>query len=299
MSREEIRRLQILAGILKEGRDFSLDELESTNHFEQRVGERGDILDITNLNNIPLKDYNVKEVKEKLKANIATELKRRVKDLLSKDFANSQVLNLGVKLLKPVLVVDTKKYPLRLFAISTKEVKNKDGSKDIIKVNTHGIMYFVTISDDKATTILLLDKEDDNELYFQIRQHIEKKSGKHQLVFRKDTQIIEYQNYIYKIDIDELMGNKKEKEVATIDPDTLPYKIKTDYRKDAKFEHEKYGEGVIVATSAGSRGTGDSRGIVDWIDVQYPKPFLKGGKLEDVRRFEKIYTLASPLIIKK
>ena len=117
----------------------------------------------------------------------------------------------------------------------------------------------------------------------------------------KEFKVLSPPSHVYEIDLDELMGKEKEKKGPTlIDPSTLPYKLRTDYRVGAnsKFEHKDYGTGVIVATSAGSGGKGDSRGIVDWIDVKYPKEFLKGGKFTDIRRFEKIYTLASPLLSK-
>jgi hypothetical protein len=271
-----------------------LTELFNTDHFELRTNERGNVLDILNLEKIPLKDYKSTDVKEKLKQNISAELKNRAEKILGKDIPSSVPYDVGVKLLKPVLVVDGEKYPLMLFARSTKEIKDKEGNvKEVIEVDNKGTLYFATVADNKATTLLLLDKEDDNELYFQIKKHIERK-GKD-----KEAKILTPSNYVYEIDLDELMGKEKEKQgPKLIDPATLPYNVRTDYRVDANFDHEKYGTGKIVATSAGSGGKGDSRGKLDWIDVKYPKPYLKGGKLTDIRRFEDIYTLASPLLAK-
>lgn len=272
----------------------ALLELLDSDHFQLRVNERGNILDILNLKDIPLKDYNPSEVKEKLKLDISSELKSRAETLLSKDIPSSNTYDVGIKVLKPILNVDGKKYPLNLFAISTKEIKDKDGNvTGVREIENKGTLYFATVVDNKITTLLLLSKEDDNDLYFQIKNHIEQKTGE-----KKEAKILTPPSYIYEIDLDELMGTKKDQGPIVIDQSTLPYKVRTDYRVGANFDHEKHGTGKIVATSAGSGGKGDARGSIDWIDVKYPKPFLKGGKLTDIRRFDNIITLASPLLAK-
>lgn len=274
----------------------SLTELFNTDHFQLRVKERGNVLDILNLNKIPLKDYKLPEVKEKLKDNISRELKERADRILSKDIPSSTTFDIGIKVLKPVLVVDGEKYPLTLFAISTKEIKDKEGNViEIREVENKGILYFVTVSNNRATTLLLLEKEDDNDLYFHIKQHKEKKQNERE----KEAKILTPANFVYEIDLDELMGKEKEKQTSVlIDPASLPYKVRTDYRTGANFDHKTYGTGTIVATSAGSGGKGDSKGKVDWIDVKYPKPFVKGGKLTNIRRFDNILTSISSLLVK-
>ena len=282
--------LERYPNFLEEG--ISLQELSDTYHFQKRVTQRGNVLDILNLKEIPLKDFNLDEVKEKLKANISEELKTRILRILSKDVPLSNLYGVGIKVLKPVLVVDGKKYPLKLFAISTKEIKDKEGNiVDEKEVDNRGTLYFITIIDNKATTLLLLDKEDDSDLYFQIKKHLATKK------IDRDAEVLSPPTYIYEINLDTLMGVKAQGPTL-IDPSTLPYKVRTDYRVGANFDHIIFGTGKIVATSAGSGGKGDSAGKVDWVDVKFPKPHLKGGKFTDIRRFDKVYTLVSPILMK-
>jgi hypothetical protein len=277
--------------LIEELTNYLTELFDPKGHFKQRVSERGNVLDILNLNEIPLKDYNIAEVKEKLKVNISNEIKERATKILEKEsIASSFTYEVGIKVLKPVLVVDGKEYSLKLFAKSTKVTK--DG--DVIEKDNIGTLYFATVYDNNVSTLLLLNKEDDNELYFQIKKHVERKPGKED----KEAKILTPPNYIYRIDLDELMGNKEEQGPKLIDPSTLPYKVRTDYRAGAKFNHTQYGTGTVVNTSNGTGGKGDSRGKLDWIDVKYPKPFVKGGVATDIRRFNDIITLASPLLAK-
>jgi hypothetical protein len=278
-------------------RETLLQELsDRKGHFQRRTNERGNVLDILNLNDIPLKDYKFTEVKEKLKVNISNELKDRAKNILEKEEIPSSITyDIGIKILKPILMVDGKEYPLKLYAISTKDIKNEKGEvAGTREVDNIGILYFAIVSDDEAKTLLLVDKENDNELYAQIKKHIDTKKGG-----TKEAKILTSSNYIYKIDLDELMGKEKEKQgIDLIDPATLEYTPRTDYRKGANFIHKKYGTGKIINTSSGSGGEGDSRGKLDWIEVDFGKPVLKGGKLIPYRRIENILTLVSPLIKK-
>jgi hypothetical protein len=135
-------------------------------------------------------------------------------------------------------------------------------------------------------------KEDNNDLYFQIKDHADNNN------LSKESKIIAPSDFVYEIDLDELMGNKVDQEVTLIDPTTLDYTLRTDYRKGANFTHKKYGTGKIINTSAGSGGEGDSRGKLDWIEVDFGKPVLKGGKLTPYRRVEDILTLVSPQLKK-
>jgi hypothetical protein len=268
-------------------------ELSGTDHFLDRIRERGNVLDILNLNEIPLKDYKPSEVKEKLKTNISEEISKRAKNLLNKDIASSDSHNIGIKLLKPVLKIDRQRYPLVLFAMSTKEIKDKEGN--IIgtrEVENKGTLYFAIIYGNKVRTLLLLNKEDNNDLYFQIKDHADNNN------LSKESKIIAPSDFVYEIDLDELMGNKVDQEVTLIDPTTLDYTLRTDYRKGANFTHKKHGTGKIINTSSGSGGEGDSRGELDWVEVDFGKPILKGGKLIPYRRIEGILTLVSPKLKK-
>jgi hypothetical protein len=286
-------KINILNEILEEYKFtdiLKLDEgLYNTDHFKKRLDQRGNILDIVNLNKIPLGEYDINNVKDKLKNNISSKLKNQADKLLTKDIPlYSKGIN-GVRMLKPILVVNNKKYPLQLFAISTKVTK----SGDIVDINNIGGLYFCIIKNNTLITLLLLDQEDDSDLYYQIKHHSDLKKDDN-----ITPNIYNLSEYIYEIDLDELMGNSKEvkPDYDLIDPSSLPYKLRTDYRKDANFEHENFGTGKIINTSAGIGGKGDSRGKIDWVDVKYPKPFLKGGKFTDIRRFENIYTLVSPIL---
>jgi hypothetical protein len=73
--------------------------------------------------------------------------------------------------------------------------------------------------------------------YFQIKKHAEGKPGRED----KEAKILTPPNYIYRIDLDELMGNKvNQQELTLIDPVTLPYELRTDYRTEEKFKHKKF-----------------------------------------------------------
>jgi hypothetical protein len=276
---------------IEENNSF-ISELANTDHFQLRLGERGNVLDILNLKEIPLKDYNSSEVKEKLKSNISEELKARATNILSKDIPTSNTYDIGIKILKPVLVVDNKKYPLKLFAISTKEIKDKEGNVvETVEVENKGTLYFATVADNKATTLMLLDKEDDNELYFQIKDHASKKKGE-----GREAKILAPPNYIYEIDLDELMGNKIDQGPTLVDPDTLDYELKAAYKPKSKFVSKSKGEGTIIAASVSGQRSGepDGNGVVDWVEVEYKfdKPKLKSGKLvySDIVKYNPVFT---------
>jgi len=280
--------------ILELEEDLTL-ELYNTDHFQLRTTERGNVLDIVNMDSLPLKDYKSSQVKEKLMANISAEVKKRAENILGKDVPSSITYNVGIKVLKPVLVVDEEEYPIRLFAIYTKQTRDKDGNvTGTIEAENRGTLYMAVATDNTVVTLLLLDKEDDNELYFQIKNHAEKKNQD------KEAKILTPSNYIYRIDLDELMTGvgKTIQGPDLIDPATLDYTLRTDYRKGANFTHKKFGTGKIINTSSGSGGEGDSRGKLDWIEVDFGKPVLKGGKLMPYRRIEDILTLVSPLLKK-
>ena len=51
-----------------------------------------------------------------------------------------------------------------------------------------------------------------------------------------------------------------------------------------------YHPSTIATTSNGSSGKGDTNGRLDWVDVDFKKPFLKGGVLTTIRRIAPVYT---------
>ena len=85
------------------------------------------------------------------------------------------------------------------------------------------------------------------------------------------------------------MGVEKSKE-EKIKEEDLPYKVRTDYRTGANFEHKVYGTGKIVTTSSGNRGIADSRGMLDWVEVDFGKPYISGGKMLKTRKIPNIYS---------
>ena len=274
--------------LIEELTNYLIELFDPKGHFKQRVNERGNVLDILNLNEIPLKDYNTAEVKEKLKSNISNEIKERAVKILEKEsIASSLTYEVGIKVLKPVLIVDGKEYSLKLFAKSTKVTK--DG--DVIEKDNIGTLYFATVYNNKVSTLLLLNKEDDNELYLQIKKHAERIPGKE----NKEAKILTPPNYIYRIDLDELMGKEKSGPKLT-DPTSLDYIPKAAYKPKSKFTSKSRGEGTIVAASVSGQRAGepDGNGIVDWIDVEFKfdKPKLKSGKLidSDIVRFNTVLT---------
>jgi hypothetical protein len=81
-----------------------------------------------------------------------------------------------------------------------------------------------------------------------------------------------------------------------IDPESLPYRIKASYRVGSDFTHKDYGTGkVVAAASAGTRsGEPDSRGVVEWVEVDFGRPYVASGQLKKTRTIKNIYTSLSP-----
>jgi hypothetical protein len=262
-----------------------LKELSSSDHYILRKTERGKILDITNLKEIPLKDYKFSVVKEKLISIIETELKSRLSLIESKDIPNSKMYDIAYKVIKPVVIVDGKAYNIKMYAQYTKELKDKNGNVIGIELkDNYGIFYFAVIKDNNLVTLLLEDKEDKQDIIKKSEENSERKGEK------GVTEVLTLEDFEYKIDLDELFGNK-EKIDTKISEDTLDYKVRTDYRVGANFEHKQYGVGRIISADKG--GKAGSNGKIDWIEVKYPKPFaVKSGKPVDTRRFVNILTAA-------
>jgi len=125
---------------------------------------------------------------------------------------------------------------------------------------------------------------DDSEIEEKTINHLKQKNKP-----IKPIKILTLADYEYIIPLD-----KPVLQNITFTPNELPYKIKTIYRPGTNFTHNKFGTGTITAAS--SYGNPDSRGMVDWIEVKYDRPYLVGGQLKDTRRFEKLYTSISPSI---
>ena len=253
---------------------LNLNELNITDHWAERVKERGNILDIENLP----KDYPLN--KDKIIQLIEDELANKANRLENlKDFPLSLTHQIGYKLLQPVINYNGKNIILNLKV----KYKTKDGEKTGI-----GNSYLAIIDNNSLITFILLSNDDSLTIEKAMAEHMERKKKK-----SKPIKILNPTNYQF------IIPTSKESEIDSITQDKLPYKARTDYRVGANFEHEKYGTGKIVATSAGSGGKGDSRGYLDWVDVDFGKTYVSGGIAKTIRRIPNIYTLVSTLIQKE
>ncbi len=248
---------------------INLNELETVPHWDGRVKERGNILDILNFP----KDYPLS--KQEVIQQIEDELIKRTTRLENlKELPTSIPYQIGYKLFKPLLNYNGRNIPLNLKVEYTTKGEKKIGI---------GTSFVALIENNTLITLLLLSEDDTPSIELSMENHRKREKKK-----PKPVKVVTPGNY-------EFLISPPQQDVDTkLDPTTLPYKLRTDYRKGADFEHKQYGRGTIVNTSAGSGGKGDSRGRVDWIEVKYDRPYLSGGQLKNTRRFEKIYTSISP-----
>jgi hypothetical protein len=260
---------------------IDLNELESREHFSLRTQQRGTATDIVNLTQKMVGDKDINEIKQQLIEKIETEFKKRLSSLknlktLPISFTNTVVY----KIIKPILVSQGTKYNLTLQTQSTV------GDTDVITNKYSGTFYYVIIDDDVLFTIKLGDQETDNDLIEKTQSHNRQKNRP-----VKPVKILTFTDFEYLIPLDE-----PNKEKILTNPNTLPYKLKTSYRPGTNFTHDDYGTGTIIAAaSAGTRsGEPDSRGIVDWIEVDFGRPYVTGGQLKKTRTIKNIYTLISP-----
>ncbi len=267
---------------------ISLQELIKDKHYLDRKKERGeDILSITNLNQKMLGDkYTVKEIIPILIDKIKAELQKRLSYFEKmNNFSASFKEIIGYKILKPILKINDNEYELSL---KTQYSKGKDKQGKPIMKDNIGTTYILTISNDKLLTLLLYPTMGDSSIEDSLESH-EKRKEKF-----KGVRLLTLGDFEYIIDLDEPVKKPDEK----INLDDLDYKVKASYRKGSTFTHNKYGVGKVVdAASAGTRaGEPGSRGIVDWVEVDFKKPYLASGKLKKTRIIKSVYTTLSPLI---
>jgi 6-pyruvoyl-tetrahydropterin synthase len=254
-----------------------LEELKLTKHYIDRKFERRNILDIPNLTQQMVGDRNVQETKENIINQIEGELLKRLASLENiKTLPASFKEVIVYKILKPILLSNGERYNLLFTTESTKN--------DIIKPYTDGY-YYALIGDDNLIT-LMGGKGNDSEIEDRSIEYL-KKTNKS----IKPIKILTLSDFEYVIPLDE-----PNKEKTLIDPNTLPYRLKTSYRPGTNFTHNDYGTGtVIAAASAGTRsGEPDSRGIVDWVEVDFGRPYVAGGQLKKTRTIKNVYTSISP-----
>jgi hypothetical protein len=257
-----------------------LEELDYNQHWKERIEERSNILDIVNLTSDITGEYPVKEVKTNLIKAIQDELIARCTRLESiKDIPASADNTIAYKIIKPILIAQGKVYELKMFTQSTKE--------DIVKDN-YGTYYFAPIRKNFIHT-LILSSDDDDAIEKQSSNHLARITGK-----PLPAKVFTPTNFEFPINLDVLMGNTPDETILSAED--LPYTVRTDYRKGASFTHNKYGTGTIVTTSNGNSGKGDLSGKLEWVEVDFGKPYVSGGELKKTRIINNIYTTASPLV---
>jgi hypothetical protein len=244
-------------------------ELGLTDHYKDRKTDR-----ITNIKKVvvpkeALGEFTLGQIQKPLIKAIQNITFTKLKALESQDIPLSQGYNVAYKFLTPVLESNNKQYPITI--VSDAGV---------------GKFYYVIIYQNSLITVILSSSDD---LYKDATKHLERKS------LDIPVEVLEPEGATYPINLDELMGVKKAKE-EKIKEEDLSYKVRTDYRIGANFEHKTYGTGKVVATSSGNRGTADSRGMLDWVEVDFGKPYVSKGELKKTRIINNIYTTASPLV---
>jgi hypothetical protein len=263
---------------------IDLNELITTDHYNDRKKERGNILDIVNLNQQILGDkFSVNEIKPKIIKDLELELKNRLSKL--EDFSQIPASYSRVvvyKVMKPAISVNGKKFILDLKVDYT--------TRDVIKTNT-GNLYTTIVINDKLVTLLLSEPESNSDIEKQIQDHLVREK-----LPIKPIVILSFDNLEYIIPLDK----PTEKAPELIDIKTLPYKVRASYKVGSDFTHNNYGTGkIITAAAAGSRsGEPDSRGIVDWVEVDFGKPYVLGGEFKKTRIINNIYTTLSPSLSK-
>lgn len=253
-----------------------LKELKSTDHYLERKNQRSNISKIS----IPKEaygEYNVEETNTKLIDILKTELNTRLSRIEESDINASLKYNIGYKIFEPVIVTNNKEYPITMYVSYTES--------DLERTNS-GRLYFGIVRDNSFITLILSNETDDIDLEKEIDNHFKRKDPKSGT--SKESKILSTFDYVYRINLDELYGKTTTKEIPT--EDSVDYTVRTDYRKGANFNHNKWNDGIIVNTSNGVGGKGDANGKLDWVDVDFGTMFVKGGVPTSIRRISPVYT---------
>jgi hypothetical protein len=247
----------------------SLKEAKLTDHYQERKAERGTIVDIE----LPEALYggrSVEEVKAKLIPILQAKLDQRLAHVEAMDLGMSNNINLGLVVFTPVIANNDKLAPIKMIS------ENGSGH------------YYLVIAANNALLTMYPGSKKIADLEKDVEEHIKRERPDDVRPAKADT----LSGFIYKIDIDgnEVKDVEKKPEVKKASEDSLEYKVRTDYRVGATFDHKQFGPGKVVAAASG--GKAGTNGVVDWIEVKYQQPFLKGGKLQDTRRFDNVLTAA-------
>ena len=156
--------------------------------------------------------------------------------------------------------------------------------------NGEGTTYILSIADEALVTLLLYPTMTNSDLQDKLEEAEIKKKSKD---MKEKVKLLTLTNFEYIISLDEPPPTPD-----LIDANSLDYKIKAAYRKKTPFTHNKYGTGkVINAASGGTRaGEPDSRGMVEWVEVDFNQPYYVSGEFKKYRIIKNVYTTLSPLI---
>lgn len=239
-----------------------LKELISTDHYIERKIDRVINIKQINVSKEALGDFTLSQIQKPLIKEIQNIILNKLKNLELKDFPLSQAYYIGYKFFTPVLENNNKQYPIT--------ITTDKGT---------GTYYYIIIYDEKLITVVVSDSDNFEQ---DIPKHLKRK--KIDVPVKTITSI----DAIYPINLNKLMGIKAPKPEKVAEKD-LPYKVRTDYRIGANFEHKIYGTGKIVATSSGTGGKADQRGMLAWVEVDFGKPYLSGGKVLKTRKIYNVY----------
>jgi hypothetical protein len=240
-----------------------LKELILSPHYKDRKKERVDSITNIYVPKEALGNFTLNQVKEPLIKYIQEILNKKLVSLESLNMPLSETYRIGYKFFIPVIETLDKKYPITLTTLA--------GT---------GTYYYIIVKNNELVTLIISDAEDFEK---EVRDHSKRNYGD------EPVKILNIPGAIYPIDLNKVMGVEGPRREKS-SPENEPYTVRTDYRKGADFEHEKYGKGKIVNTSNGAAGKGDANGKLDWVEVDFGKEFLSGGKLQTVRRIPNIYT---------
>ena len=279
----EAGRLQKLAGVLKEGvaqETSNIEEVNQTDHYKERKEDRSQIVDIQ-VSPEALVPYTRERIIPNLKDLIQKRLLMRLRDSEASTEKQAGSIVRALPILTPYLQNSGTIYPIYLVT------KTRDKDKE----NVGNTFVLVKIGDNLVTLMVV---PRDADLMVQTKKHLEKKVAEG----KTDPKVLTYTidvgrtlNSDYIIDIKQAADDVQfGLEKATVSQEELPYKVRTDYRKDAMLNHDTYGNGKIVNTSAGKMGDPGISGKLEWVDVDFGKPFLKAGKLTSIRRINNVYT---------
>jgi hypothetical protein len=249
-----------------------------SSHYKERRIQRAEILDII-LPKESYEEYNLNEIKPLIVAKLQEKLLKQLESLEKDNILASVNNNVGYVIFSPKLKFKSNIFPIKIKTSST--AANTDVEKSNIGDN-----YVVIIKNNTLITLLLVDNLNSNNFKKQMIDHDSIKGT----INNKEYIILKNTNADYVIDLDELMGNTPIPQDTKIDERDLPYKVKTDYRVGSKFTHNNLGIGTITNTSSGTKGTANSKGMLDWIEIDFGKPYVSNGKLTTLRRINNIYT---------